>query len=120
MKKIILFLTILAVTTCSVNAQTSYKELIQKIEQSPANEYGVKRIDYGNWNYVPGTRNTWAVYDIRDSSYYLCIAEVVCMPNPAEPNKKPYSRFIKMSNVNTTLEEEIKEILKPLDPEKWH
>lgn len=68
MKKLF-FVTFTVLFACNLNAQTPAL-LRQKLDQAPANEFEVKRINYGVWDDKANT-HIWAYYQ-KSEGYVLC------------------------------------------------
>ncbi len=113
MKKIFFFL-LLSFSSFVAFSQTSYKALINKIESVKPNEYGTKRIDYGEWSTTTGQVNIWAGYDPRDSSYFICVNEV------GKSHFKQYTQVEKKYKDDLSAKEKFEKILAALDPKKWY
>ena len=105
MKKIIFFSILFIAIASMVSAQTLPKEIIKKIQAAPANEYGVKRINYGIWQTTEGSKNTWAYYDPKDGLYHLSVIKIG-------------QKYLQDDLILDTAAKDTK-IFKDLNPKKW-
>lgn len=74
MKKISLIVIILTfLSSFSASAQTTAGNIMAKLDFSPANEYGVKRVNYGTWDTSANAKHVWAIFTKKEG-YILYIS----------------------------------------------
>ncbi len=95
----------------TANAQTTYQDLIQKINSAPPNEFNVKRIDYGDWKSNADTQKIWAIYDPDLKLYVLCVLVT---------GQTTFKELVNFNGKDDDPKKELVEkIISTLDPKQW-